>query len=160
MKPASIVELRKELQHLSSEELRLICIRLAKHSKENKELLSYLLFESQDEINFIQNVKILLLDDFSVMDRGGRRMTKKWIRRILRDLKKYAKFSGKKETEIELLIWFCEQLKINMCEIGFQDPMMDSLYARQIVRIQNLMKGLHEDLQHDYQVALVELENV
>ena len=46
MKAATLNELRKELQALSSKELVEICLRLAKYKKESKELLTYLIFEA------------------------------------------------------------------------------------------------------------------
>lgn len=159
MKAASIVLIRKELQHLSTEELRLACIRMAQHTKENKELLTYLLFEAQNEAAYIQKVQELLSEEFKNIDRGSRRLTKKRIRRILKSVKKYAKFSKNKETEIQLLLWFCKNLSISMREINFQDRMMDSLYDRQIDRVLSLMKGMHEDVQFDYQIALDKLKN-
>ena len=42
MKAASIVTIRKELKHKSSEELQKLCLRLAAYKVENKELLTYL----------------------------------------------------------------------------------------------------------------------
>ncbi len=39
-------------------ELVEVCARLIKYKKENKELLTYILFESGDETYFIENLKI------------------------------------------------------------------------------------------------------
>ena len=49
MKTASIQELKQELQATSQTKLLDLCLRLAKFKKENKELLTYLLFEAHDE---------------------------------------------------------------------------------------------------------------
>lgn len=160
MKEASIITIRKELPHLSHAELISACLRLGKYSKENKQLLTYLIFESQDESAYIQKVKDYLIDDFDSLDQRRRKSIIKGVRRILKEVKKYAKFSQKKETEIELTIWFCKELKLTLREIYFNDYVIDSLYERQILRIQNLIKGLHEDLQYDYKIALEELEVV
>ncbi len=48
MKAASIQELKQELQHTSLKEITELCLRLARFKKENKELLTYLLFEASD----------------------------------------------------------------------------------------------------------------
>ena len=46
MKAATVAQLKKELQFKSQEEIMELCLRLARFKKENKELLTYLLFES------------------------------------------------------------------------------------------------------------------
>lgn len=49
MKTATIAELKSELGNVPAPQLAELCIRLAKFKKENKELLTYLLFEAYDE---------------------------------------------------------------------------------------------------------------
>ena len=56
MKAVSVVKIRKELHHRSHDELMELCLRLAKFKKENKELLTYLLFEADNEEQYIQTV--------------------------------------------------------------------------------------------------------
>ena len=57
MKAATINELKLELTTIPAEQLAALCIRLAKFKKENKELLTYLLFESFDEHAYMENIK-------------------------------------------------------------------------------------------------------
>ena len=57
MKAASVVEIRKELEHLSVDNLKQLCLRLARFKIENKELLTYLLFESENEESYILSIK-------------------------------------------------------------------------------------------------------
>ena len=57
MKAATVKELRDKLKDCSPKELMEICLRLSKFKKENKELLTYLLYESKDESNYIESVK-------------------------------------------------------------------------------------------------------
>ena len=57
MNASSINEIKKELNTLDSDALLSICMRLAKYKKENKELVSYLLFEAQHEQAYIENIK-------------------------------------------------------------------------------------------------------
>ena len=57
MKAATVKELKEELSKCSQKELIAICLRLSKFKKENKELLTYLLYESKDETIYIENVK-------------------------------------------------------------------------------------------------------
>jgi hypothetical protein len=57
MKAATLNELKHELSHLPAEELLDLCTRLARFKKENKELLTFLLFEAHDERSYIVSVK-------------------------------------------------------------------------------------------------------
>lgn len=49
MKAASLNELKNELNTLPPLQLLDICLHLAKYKKDNKELITYLLFEAQNE---------------------------------------------------------------------------------------------------------------
>ena len=62
MKAASIQEIKKELNASDLETVQALCLRLAKYKKENKELLTYLLFEAHDEQTFSENAKEELRD--------------------------------------------------------------------------------------------------
>jgi hypothetical protein len=57
MKASTISTLKKELSTLPAVDVINVCMKLAKYKKENKELLSYLLFDSNDEKEFIRSVK-------------------------------------------------------------------------------------------------------
>lgn len=57
MKPASIHDIKKELLNHDSKQMIGYCLRLAKFKKENKEMLSFLLFEEENISNFIVSVK-------------------------------------------------------------------------------------------------------
>ena len=68
MKIASIVTIKKELQHLPKEDLLGLCLRLGKFKKENKALLTYLLFEAHDEDGYVSSVKSTLDELFEGMN--------------------------------------------------------------------------------------------
>ena len=57
MKSATVKQLKDELKSNSQEELVNLCLRLSRFKKENKELLTYLLFEAYDEAGYIETVK-------------------------------------------------------------------------------------------------------
>ena len=57
MKAATINELKQELLTTTPARLTELCIRLARFKKENKELLTYLLFEAHDTTAYINGVK-------------------------------------------------------------------------------------------------------
>lgn len=157
MKPASVKEIKQELGHLNNQELMDICLRLSKFKKENKELLTYLLFQSSDEAAFVEAVKQQMDEQFEQMNRNNFYYIKKSTRKILRMLKKYAKYSAKKETEVELLLYFCEHL-FSFTPSMKRDKALRNLYERQILQVKKIVSSLHEDLQYDYEVELQRLQ--
>jgi len=156
MKAASLTEIKKELTYCSKENLIDYVSRLARFKKENKELLTYLLFEQSSEENYVQEIKKEVTTLFSEINKDSYYYIKKSIRKILRRIKTYSRYSIKKETEIELLIFFCEQLK-TMKPSYLRNVALTNLYQRQIVYIRKSLKSLHEDLQYDYNLMLEEL---
>lgn len=158
MKAVSVVTIKKELKHRSTEELLELCLRLSKFKKENKELLTYMLFESHDESGYIETVQAEINEQFEAINTNSYFYIKKSVRKILRNIKKYARYSLKKETEVELLLHFCEVLKDFKPSISKNITLMN-IYDRQIALIKKIVSGLHEDLQYDYHIKLEELEN-
>lgn len=156
MKAVSVVTIKKELQHKTPAELMELCLRLSKFKKENKELLTYLLFESHDERNYIETVKRELEEQFETINTNSFFYIKKSVRKILRNLKKYARYSTKKETEVELLLYFCHRLKDFKPSIH-RDKVLLNMYERQVLSIKKLISTFHEDLQYDYNLKLEEL---
>ena len=157
MKAATISQLKKELNLLSKEELLQACLTLSKYKKENKELLTYLLFEKDNETDYINNIKIEVDDLFAQINTKSYFFIKKSVRKILRLIKKYAKYSKNKETETELLLYFCEQLKNFSPSIKSNVTLMN-IYERQITLIEKNINAMHEDLQYDYQLELDNLK--
>lgn len=149
MKAATVSQLKKEMLHRNPEELLELCLRLSKFKKENKELLTYLLFEADDEEGYIETVKAEVDELFSTINTHSYFYIKKSVRKILRNLKKYIRYSGNKETEVVLLLYFCEKLKKFRPSIQRNNTLIN-LYERQLVYIEKKISLLHEDLQYDY----------
>lgn len=149
MKVASLKEIKTELQTLEQDRLVDLCIRLAKYKKENKELLNYLLFEAQDEQNFIQENKVEIEEQFRSVSKGHAYYVKKTLRKILRFVNKQSKYSGQPQTELELRIFFCVQMKENKIPIH-PGTVIFNLYQQQVKKINTLLEKLPEDLQYDY----------
>ena len=158
MKAATVSQLKKELQHRNPEELLELCLRLSKFKKENKELLTYLLFEADDEAGYIDTVKAEVDGLFLDMNTNSYFYIKKSVRKILRALKKYIRYSGNKETEVVLLLYFCEKLK-NFTPSIRRNTTLTNLYERQLAYLEKKIALLHEDLQYDYGVLLEEIRH-
>ena len=156
MKAATIVTLKKELETLDAEHLKSLCLRLARFKIENKELLTYLLFESEDEAFYIEGIKEQTDKLFEEINTKSYFYIKKSVRKILRLLKKYARYSNSKETEVELLLYYCHKLKTLKPSIN-NNVTLTKIYLKQIENIENKIIKLHEDLQFDYREKLVQL---
>ena len=156
MKAATVSEVKKELKLRSTEELMELTLRLARFKKENKELLTYLLFESDDEEAFIRGIKIQMDEQFEAINTNSYFYIKKSVRKILRELKKFIRYSPKKETEVEILLYFCATLKDFTPSIR-NNVTLTNLFNRQLDFIKKKVLLLHEDLQYDYTLELEEL---
>lgn len=158
MKTSSIVQIRKELQFQSREELLDLCLKLAKYKTENKALLTYLLFESHDEDAYIASVKENLHEMFVSMNTDSFHYMKKTIRKILRQIRTFSKYSSKKETEVELMLFFCEELN-QLTPSIHRNITLQNIYERQIIALEKKIAVLHEDLQFEYTTQIQLLKN-
>jgi hypothetical protein len=148
MKTVSLSELKRGLQNVPLNDLPDLCIRLAKYKKENKELLTYLLFEADDEPEFIRTIKLEIDLQFSELSWSSPYLTKKSLRKILNYTNQRIRYSGQKRTEVELLIYYCKKFKK---ESPYRNNLViKNMYLRQIERIKKTLLTLHEDLQFDY----------
>jgi hypothetical protein len=149
MKAVTVKELKEELTNSTPKEMRDLCLRLARFKKENKELLTYLLFESSNEALYIESVKKEVDEQVELINRKSHYLIKKSFRKILRTIRKYARYSQKKETEVELLVYFCTKLKKFTPSIQ-KNTGLQNFYNKQIEAIRKKVTLLHEDLQFDY----------
>jgi len=156
MKAVTVKKIKDELSYKNSKELIDLCLRLSKFKKENKELLTYLLFESSDEDLYIESVKEQIDGLFEAINRKSYFYIRKSIRKILTLIKKFIRYSQKKETEVELLIYFCQKLK-NFKPSIQKSPRLQNTFDRQVVLIKKAIETLHEDLQYDFKLEIEEL---
>lgn len=157
MKAVSVVTIRKELQYKSKEELAELCLRLSRFKKENKELLTYLLFEADSEDGYIETVKAEIDEQFELINTSSYFYIKKSVRKILRNIRKYIRYSLNKETEVILLLYYCHKLKTLQPSV-FRNTTLTNLYDRNLDAISKKIEKLHEDLQYDYNIILDELK--
>lgn len=156
MKAASAKEIRDELKHLDREQLLQLVQRLARFKKENKELLTYLLFSAADEEGFVEEVKQYMDQEFRQINTSSYYFMKKSMRKILKNVKKFCRYSGKKETETELLIYYLQKMKEFRPSIH-RNKVLQNLYERQLALVKKNMQQLHEDLQYDLSLELEKL---
>ncbi len=149
MKAGSINEIKRELKDVSPVELVELCLRLARHKKENKELITYLLFEAHNQEQYIKNVKEEIDNAFSKINISNLYLAKKSLRKILRTSNKFIRFAASKATEVEILLHYCTNFK-GLKKIWSKSTALTNLYNSQLKKIESSVAAMHEDLQHDY----------
>ncbi len=158
MKTATLAEIKKEFKHRSPEEITALCLRLGRFKKENKELLTYLLFEADSEESYRESIKELIDQSFNDITATRVYIIKKNIRKILKETKKYIRYSGNKETEVELLLYFCTVLKNYKSHVK-RNSVIRNIFERQLEYIERKIPALHEDLQYDFNEELEALNS-
>lgn len=153
MKASSIKEIKTELSSLSAESLQDLCLSLARFKKENKEFLSYQLFEAQDEEGYVQKAKETLDESFENLNIQSTYIAKKQLRKIIRIAAKFSKYSDEKTTEITLHLYIVEKMIASGLKIQ-NSQQINNLYLSLIKKIKAGIATLHEDLQYDFQKQL------
>jgi hypothetical protein len=110
MKTTSLKEIKTELENTPPEKLLELCLRLTKFKKENKELLTYLLFEEGNEASYVASVKEVLNELFETVNKTQLYFAKKTIRKIVRIANRYIKYSDCKTTEPDVLLHVCDKI--------------------------------------------------
>ncbi|MBU3822791.1 hypothetical protein KO566_12025 [Flavobacteriaceae bacterium XHP0103] len=157
MKAVPLKDIKNELNHLPASNLVDVCLRLSRFKKENKELLTYLLFESSNEELYIDSIKKHIDSSFEEINKKSFFYIRKSIRKILSQTKKFIRYSQKKETEVELLLYFCKKLKDFKPSIK-NSQQLQNMYNRQIALANKAIASLHEDLQYDYNLIIEDLQ--
>ena len=157
MKAASSKEIKSALVEQSSTQLIDLCLRLARFKKENKELLTYLLFEEQDEDAYIISAKKVIDEGFDTLNIQSVYIAKKNLRKIIRITNKFIKYSGIDTTEITLLIYVCRCIQESGLKLN-NSVALKNIYLSLLKKISTKISGMHEDLQYDYNKEIQELE--
>ena len=157
MKSANLREIKKELQELPPQQVMELCLRLCRFKKDNKELLTYLLFEAHDESTYVESVKQEIDERFEQVNRKSPYYVRKSFRSILSITRKYIRYSGNKETEVEVLLHFCSRLKEFRPDIR-QNKRQLNIFLKLSEQIEKKISMLHEDLQYDFYRDLKRLE--
>ena len=149
MKAASINELKQELNAIAPARVMELCLRLARFKKENKELLTYLLFEAHNEEAYIENVKKEISTLFEDLPGPNLHLTKKSLRKILRIANKHIRYIETDLAEVEILMCFCREIKTSKIPVH-KSTAISNIYKRQLDKVTAAVQLLHEDLQYDY----------
>ncbi len=149
MKAASIKQIKDELNQLSQNELVNICLRLSKFKKENKELISYLLFDASNESGYVEEVKKSLAEEFAGVNTKSVYITKKNLRKIIRIANRFIKYSDDPETPVQILLFIC--VEMNKLPVNFsRSTSLSNIVSATRNKLLKQIEALHEDLQYEY----------
>lgn len=157
MKAASAHEIKRELKEMDRESLIQLCLRLSRFKKENKELLTYLIYESENEASYINSIKVEVEELMKTARKHSLYLTKRSLRKIIRYIDRFIRYSGKKETETEIRIHFLRQIKASGIPV-YRSRALVNLYNGQVKKIRASIEKLHEDLQYDFREELSRIE--
>jgi len=134
-----------------------LCLQLARYKQDNKEFLTYLLFEAHDVQGYLKSVKEGMDASFAEINTSNLYYAKKSLRKILRSTNKFIRYTQNKMVEAELLLHYLTNFK--GLKIPFHKSVaLSNLYSAQLKKISVTLSTMHEDLQYDYKRELERLE--
>jgi hypothetical protein len=153
MKAALAQEIKSGLKELDAKALMELCLRLARYKKENKELLTFLLFEADDLPAYIKGVNEEIDEAFGSVNTGSVYFAKKGIRKALRIANKHIRYTGSKTAEVEILLHYCTNFR--GLKFSWQkSTALSNIYKSVLKKIEAGIDTMHEDLQYDYRRSL------
>ena len=157
MKAATANEIKQRLKDLDKKDLMDLCLRLSRYKKENKELLTFLLFEADDLPHYIKSVKEELDEIFAAVNTSSVFFAKKTIRKALRTANRYIRYAGDKTVEAEVLLHFCTNFQALKLDWK-RSTLLSKIYYNQVKKIDAAIDSMHEDLQYDYRRSFEKLK--
>ena len=159
MKAASLIQIKKELETISPQKLMALSLRLIKYKTENKELISYLLFDEDDQAAYISDIKYEITELLADVKILPPYMVKRTFRKSLKLISKYSKYMGSKDAEAELLIHFCKTVyQTGISRYTYKAVL--NIYISTLVKVEKLLPAVHPDLRADYESELKTLSKI
>jgi hypothetical protein len=159
LKAASLNQIKKELETISPQKLMALSLRLIKFKTENKELISYLLFDEDDQASYISDIKYEISELLADTKTLPPYMVKRTFRKTLKLISKYSKYMGSKDAEAELLMHFSKTVyQLGISRYTYKAVL--SIYLGTLVKIQKILPAVHPDLRVDYENELVALQKI
>jgi hypothetical protein len=148
-------DLKKELLELNKPELIQLCLRVAKLKRENKELLAYLIFDADDPLFYAQKLKPEIKEVFEQPFQHAYYLTKS-IRKVMRLITKYYRFTSNKQGETDLLIYLVEEFHQSWRH-EYRYQALGKVIFRCLEKAQTNLKKIDEDFRADFEQPLAEL---
>ena len=148
-------DLKKELFELSKPELIQLCLRVAKLKRENKELLAYLIYDVDDPLFYAQKLKHEIKEVFEQPFQHAYYLTKS-IRKAMRLISKYYRFTSNKQGETELLIYLVDEFHQSWRN-EYRYQALGKVILRCLEKAQTNIKKIDEDYRADFEHPILEL---
>jgi len=156
---ANLNTIKKELIECEKKQLIEIITRLCRFKLDNKSLVSFLLFDAENEPEFVKEAKLQIDDLIEESKYFNFYSTKKRYRKIATLITKYVKFTNKTESEIELRLHLVKTFTENKSELKTYLYFKKAL-SKQLEKVDKLMKKIHEDLQFEYEEEINNLNKI
>lgn len=153
MEAASVAELKKALVQLDQGELLEACLRLVRFKKDNKELLTYLLFMSQDEQGFAD----YLCEEIDEQFRSTPNAHKKTLRKVIRWMNKVLRFTKVKDTEVQVRLHFVRALRASETPIR-NSRVVINMYNGQLKKVAKTIEKFHDDVRREIEQEIEALQ--
>jgi hypothetical protein len=153
-------DIKKELQQLNQAELISLNLRLVRFKKENKELLTYLLFKADNQELFISDYKEEMDHQFAKVD-GKSFLVVKTLRKIATQMNNQIRYAGSELVAAELLLHYCNNY---IHYINYKTPYkpLHNIFFRFVEKLKGVILKLEDDLRYDfgllYEAMLLEAE--
>ncbi len=158
MKAATAKQIKEAIANQSPVFLSETLLRLSRFKKENKELLTYLLFYENEEHEYIKDVKDELLELFKGINHSSVYFAKKGLRKIVRVAAKHVRYTNVDESVLEIYIYLAT-LFTSLPHTYKKNKQVANIYANILKKINALLNNIHPDLQYDYTQQLSILQN-
>jgi len=156
MKPATLVQIRKELETISPQRLMALTLRLIKLKSENKEFVSYLLFDEDQLSEYLADLKFEISEVLDGASFTQPLIAKKALRKCQKYITKHAKYMGSKDAEAELYMFLLR--KIHEKGINrYTHRAIQLIYLRIIEKTKKLLPTIHNDLRGDFEIEILNL---
>jgi hypothetical protein len=156
MHSATIDTIKTELKQLPPRQLLDLLLRLARFKKENKELLTYILFESANESEYIEQVKKEIAEEMVEIDGLPAYQYKKQFRKLQRKINKPVKYIGSKSATAELYLHMFRMISEKK-KTTYLAPFLEKAMQQYIVKIEKLLPGIEDDLAADLRKQLKQI---
>lgn len=148
MHSATIDTIKAELKQLPPKQVLDLLLRLARFKKENKELLTYILFESTNESEYVEQVKREIAEEMGELDGLPGYQYKKQFRKIQRKINKPIKYMGSKAATAELYLHMVRLIS-GKRKTNYLVPFLDKTVQQYMAKIEKLLPGIEDDLAAD-----------
>ena len=156
MKPATLVQIRKELETVSYNRLLDITMKMVRHKTENKEFISFVLFDEENVADFASDIRHEISEMMQEVQYKPSYIIKRTLRKVLRYISRYCGYVSDKEFEAEMLVYFCRLMKEKRLH---RTPIksINIIYYKQLEKIEKLLPKLTGEVKTDIENELAEL---